>query len=142
MITGREFNESQTFWSFWSLSFQAYSDVVLTRLGRVYPSVTAKAFTGASEMRAAPDETRIGGFVGARVSGIGFRHCRAEWIRERRLHQAGIPRSLPGHRPETRTTEESRDRRKGRDPESRTGRRLAAHGGGDGRKAGVDRKSV
>lgn len=31
----REFNESQTFWS---LSFRAYSDVVLNRLGRVYVS--------------------------------------------------------------------------------------------------------
>jgi hypothetical protein len=51
-----------------------------------------------AEVRAAPDETHIGGFAGSRVSRIDSRNCRAEWIRERRLHQAGVPRSLPVHR--------------------------------------------
>ena len=106
------------------------------KASRGYPSVTAKAFTAASEVRAAPDEARIRGFVGARVSGIGFRNCRAEWLREPRLHQAGIPRSLPGHRPEARSTKENRNERQGRGPESCAGRRLAAHSEGYVRKAG------
>ena len=106
------------------------------KASRGYPSVTAKAFTGASEVRAASDEAHIGGFAGARVSGIDYRNCRAEWLRERRLHQAGVPRSLPGHRPEDRSTKESRNERKGRDPESCAGGSSAAHGGANGRKAG------